>query len=100
MNKILKINDVPANDKEFKKFLSTEHGTWDMVRFTMVDPKTGTTYPKDDLVEGAKVLILKQMILDQGNRHACDIGKLLEDFEQAVRDEANRSAYEGQDESW
>lgn len=93
--KILKINDLDANEKEFKKFLSTSYGRWDLIRFIMIDPETGTTWPRDANVEEATVIVRKQLLLDKG----CN-PKMLEDFEQAVRDEARRSEYEGQAESW
>jgi len=95
MIKILKIDDVPATEEEFKKFLSTKYDRWDLIRFTMVDTNTGTTWSKDANIEEAIVIVRKQMLLDKG----CD-PKQLEDFEQAVRDEVWRSSYEGQDESW
>jgi hypothetical protein len=61
----------------------------------MMDPKTGTTWPRDANLEEAIVIVRKQLLLEKG----CD-PKQLEDFEQAVRDEVRRSEYEGQDESW
>jgi hypothetical protein len=93
--KILKINDVPATEGEFKKFLSTKYDHWDLIRFTMSDTKTGTTWPRDANIEEATVIVMKQLLLDKG----CE-PKQLEDFEQAVRDEVWRSSYEGQEEGW
>ena len=95
MNKILEINGALVTEGEFKKFLSTKYDRWDLIRFTMMDTKTGTEWPRDANIEEAIVIVRKQMLLDKG----CE-PKLLEDFEQAVRDEVWRSSYEGQDESW
>jgi hypothetical protein len=95
MPKILKINGALATEGEFKKFLDSKHHPWDLVRFIMTEPGTGATWPRDANIEEATVIVMKQMLLEKG----C-APKLLEDFEQAVRDEARRSEYEGQDESW
>jgi hypothetical protein len=89
--KILKIEGRLAKEKEFKKFLSESHDFWSLIRFTMVDNKTGKTWPKNATPEEAKVMILKQMLLKKGHNP-----KLLEDFEEAVRDQANRDYSENE----
>jgi hypothetical protein len=91
MSRVLRINGSLADVKEFKKFLNEKHNRWDLIRFEMIDKKSGHTWPRDAMIEEAKVIILEQMILDEG----CDV-KLLDQFKEAVRDEARRD-FEQQD---
>jgi|GEM_PF-6613905 len=88
MARILTINGRSANIKEFKKFLNEKHDRWDLVRFEMVDTKSDKTWPRDATIEEAKVIILEQMILDK--RFNVELSELLEQFKQAVRDEARK----------
>ena len=85
MTRILKIRDKRATEKEFKRFLSESHDYWSLIRFTMLDEKTGKSYPKDATPEEARVIVLKQMLLRKRYN-----SELLEKFEEAVRDGANR----------
>jgi hypothetical protein len=83
MTRIVLINGRVALPKRFKEFLKEKHDTWDLVSFEMLDEKFGASYHKDATINEARILILKQMLLDK----KCD-AKLLEQFEGAVRDEA------------
>lgn len=78
------INNRAMSLKELKKFLNQKYdNTWDLVSFEMLDEKSGVSYHKDATVNEARMIVLKQILLDKG----CD-AKLLEQFENAVRDEA------------
>jgi cytoplasmic iron level regulating protein YaaA (DUF328/UPF0246 family) len=82
---IYKINNEFADEKEFKKFLLAKHDYWELTQFVMMDKKLGATWIKSVMEEEARAMILKQMLLE---KH-CD-PKLLNDFEQAIRDEVRR----------
>jgi hypothetical protein len=85
MSKVLTINGKIATVKELKKYLNEKHDRWDLVRFEIIDKKSGKTWPRDAMPEEAKVIILEQMLLDNG----CN-SKLLKEFKEAVRDEARK----------